>query len=732
MESLIDPNTWCEYRQAMMTSMSSNLVETVSIDYEDFNESFLTCGTCLLNGRKSGMYDGGEHLPKLLPCSHTVCLQCLDRIVATFARDTGQFRCPICRELITIPRGGVQALPPSFLVNQLLDLMARQRREIIPKCSIHQNQELLFCETCDTVFCTSCIGGSHVSPDDSSGGSVAGGVPGGSGTPTHTNNVDHTVIPFSIAIKRMSEILIYKANECRAKLNEANDIVKEEIHRLDHNADEAFEAINSQFQTVLDSIEKKRQEVLDNVKVTRDDKKKLLEDQQQIIQAEKSKVDADVQAMRQQVEVRNITKKISDLNCKLDTVSTLSEPRENSYMQYVLPDDYENILNTIIESLDALGKIKTSKTFPSLCRASMETAIAHLEMKAKVTTIDYNGVLQTQGGDPVTAEVVDSQGETLDLVLTDNSDGTYELRFTPQRAGTFCLKVLIFGRPIKDCPLFFDVSEHNPPVISFGSKGNKDKGFMQPCNVAVDSMNNVYVIDTGNSRIKRLSSTLDFQDHIHNSSLEGRSVTGICMGRNEESLMVINWRSKTVAEINMNTGETVSSFTHDNFVEPIDVALNNEGHVLVADNGFGSILVFDVSGELLHTIGSKGSGKGQFKDISAVCVSATGEIVVADSRIQVFSPEGKFLREIYSQGKNKGRYGGLACDSNGFLVATRTEKAKSFIQVFRFESGQLYSTISSDGCRMKRPTGIAVMGEDERHLVVVDIGNDCVRKYRYF
>ncbi len=86
------------------------------------------------------MYDGGEHTPKLLHCSHTVCLQCLDRIVATFARDTGQFRCPICRELITIPRGGVQAMPPSFLVNQLLDLMARQRREVIPKCSTHHSQ----------------------------------------------------------------------------------------------------------------------------------------------------------------------------------------------------------------------------------------------------------------------------------------------------------------------------------------------------------------------------------------------------------------------------------------------------------------------------------------------------------------------------------------------------------------------------------------------------------------
>ena len=29
------------------------------------------------------------------------------------------------RELITIPHGGVAALPPSFLVNQLQDLMAR-------------------------------------------------------------------------------------------------------------------------------------------------------------------------------------------------------------------------------------------------------------------------------------------------------------------------------------------------------------------------------------------------------------------------------------------------------------------------------------------------------------------------------------------------------------------------------------------------------------------------------
>jgi hypothetical protein len=39
-----------------MVSMNSTLVETVSINYEDFNESFLTCGTCLYGLWTGGLY----------------------------------------------------------------------------------------------------------------------------------------------------------------------------------------------------------------------------------------------------------------------------------------------------------------------------------------------------------------------------------------------------------------------------------------------------------------------------------------------------------------------------------------------------------------------------------------------------------------------------------------------------------------------------------------------------
>ena len=118
------------------------------------------------------------------------------------------------------------------------------------------------------------------------------------------------------------------------------------------------------------------------------------------------------------------------------------------------------------------------------------------------------------------------------------------------------LQVLIFDRPVKDCPLFFDVTDHNPPLISFGCRGAKEKGFMQPCNVTVDARGHVFVVDTGNSRIKSLTPNLDFMDHITNEGLEGRSSTGLCMGSSGDSLLVINWRTKTVTEMTLE-GQTI-------------------------------------------------------------------------------------------------------------------------------------------------------------------------------
>ena len=48
------------------------------------------------------------------------------------------------------------------------------------------------------------------------------------------------------------------------------------------------------FQEILDGVEKTRQEVLSEIKRKKDEKKKILEEQLNIIHSEKNKVDADV------------------------------------------------------------------------------------------------------------------------------------------------------------------------------------------------------------------------------------------------------------------------------------------------------------------------------------------------------------------------------------------------------------------------------------------------------
>ncbi|CAC5356953.1 TRIM2_3 [Mytilus coruscus] len=629
--------------------MSSTLVETVSINYEDFNDSFLTCGTCLC------VYDNTEHSPKLLPCSHTVCRSCLDRIVESQIHDTGYFRCPICREHIGIPRSGVATFPPSFLVNQLLDLMSRQRRDVIPKCSTHNNQELLFCETCDSVFCTLCAGGEH----------------NGRGAS------EHTVIPFSIAIKRMSEILLYKAHLCIKNLNHAYDTVSSEMQNLESSVEKTIEGINRSFQDLIALVDKRRHECLQWVRKIREEKRKNLREQLEIIQAEKEKVQSECDGLQYQVEVRNITKKIGDLNEKLDATSNLSEPRENSFLKYEYR--HNSALKDITKLLNDFGRIKTSTTFPALCSGKIGEAVTHLKSTVTLLTVDYHGNPRTSGADPVGAEVRTDKGEIIESKIRDKENGTYEIQYVPTKPGKVKMFISIFNRPVKGSPFVIDVSEHNNPVMKFGSLGKGEEHLRQPVRVVTNNdSNTVYALDTGNCRIKCLDNTGQFKSHIGPLGLESSGGTGLALTP-EKNLAVINWRTKLVTVMTPD-GDPLSKFTHQDFMEPIDIAVNSRGEIIVADNGANRVFMFDPNGKLLTTFGGKGSKEGQFKLICAIVIGKCDEILVADHRVQIFSRDGKFSRVIPDQGRGHDQVGWQLQPTTMFMWLTlATTVSKSIV-----------------------------------------------------
>ncbi|OWR44986.1 tripartite motif-containing protein 2 [Danaus plexippus plexippus] len=678
-----------------MASMSSTLVETVSINYEDFNESFLTCGTCLCT------YDGGEHTPKLLPCSHTVCLHCLTRIAASQTRDAGSFRCPICRELITIPRGGVPALPPSFLVNQLLDLMARQRREVIPQCSSHPGRELLFCETCDCVFCRHCADGPH------------------SDTPC-----DHTVVPFSIALKRMSEILLYRANECLSKLGSAREAVASELRRLEAAATAADEAIDRHFTELKAALDKRHNELKSAAAAAATHKRKLLEEQLKLIDAEKAKVEAECSGLQQQVEVREVSSRAAALGARLGDASALAEPRENAFL--AVDFAHNDAQQRFAEALAELGRVRTSTTFPGLCTLQLESpCVCGLEMVVVLRTVDYHGEARSTGGDPVTAAAT-LDDSPLPCTVTDLDTGLYRISMRPWSPGAVCVRVLVFSRGVRDSPLRATVATHAAPLTVWGARGSGKEQLNQPVALArCSKRREIYVLDAGNSRVKVLDDeTFAFKTHIVNDGLAGRSCTGIAV--TAEGLVVVNWRTKTLTEMNAE-GETLRTIRSDRLVEPVCVAAHAPSRRLaVADNGARTVFLFDIHGNIEREIGNG--------DLGLVGGLALTEdmLVIADVAVRVYDVDGNLQTTLAPIPKGRGGYGGIAVeetDSGWHIVCARSVKGRPALVVLD-SGGRLLAACDLADRRPRRVAGVALL--PERRALLADLAGDCLRLHTYW
>lgn len=145
-----------------------------------------------------------------------------------------------------------------------------------------------------------------------------------------------------------------------------------------------------------------------------------------------------------------------------------------------------------------------------LCRARLkDLAIAKLQATVIIETVDYHGHPRNVGGDLVSAELTladhihaEHQSAIIEAEVKDLENGIYEIYFRPPTASRYVLKISVFERPIKDYPLFFDATEHNEAIKIYGRRGNGKDEFHQPVSVAVDDEGMIYILDTGNSRIK--------------------------------------------------------------------------------------------------------------------------------------------------------------------------------------------------------------------------------------
>ncbi len=86
---------------------------------------------------------------------------------------------------------------------------------------------------------------------------------------------------------------------------------------------------------------------------------------------------------------------------------------------------------------------------------------------------------------------------------------------------------------------------------------------------------------------------------------------------------------------------------------PWGITFNQRGEVVVAEHNGSCATIFSSRGEKLRSLGTHGSGQGQFSHPCGVAVDGEGNILVADSwnhRIQKLTTEGQFLASAGTNG----------------------------------------------------------------------------------
>lgn len=159
------------------------------------------------------------------------------------------------------------------------------------------------------------------------------------------------------------------------------------------------------------------------------------------------------------------------------------------------------------------------------------------------------------------------------------------------------------------------------------------------------------------------------------------------------------------------------------------------GRVFVADAAAHEVVVFDGAGRVQQRLGGRGVELGQFNFPTNVALDGEGRLYVADSlnfRVQVFDAELQPLRRVGGPGDRPGFFSqpkGLAVDGDGHLYVVDAHFES--VQIFDDE-GRLLLTFGREGRgpgEFWLPAGIHIDASDR--IWIADSYNRRVQVFRY-
>jgi tripartite motif-containing protein 71 len=302
-------------------------------------------------------------------------------------------------------------------------------------------------------------------------------------------------------------------------------------------------------------------------------------------------------------------------------------------------------------------------------------------------------------------------------------------------------------------------------LLQGGQVGSNQGQFQYPRGIAIDSHNDIYVADSRNHRIQKISGSngkfiMAFGGLANVGGGDVKKITttftgklnepnGVAIGPGDDVYVIDTWNGRV--EVFTSKGKYKTGYTtEDGFWGPREIVVNRgegsgkyTGTSYVADTGKHRIVQFDANGKKVRAWGAldmktgqaiKGDKEGEFNEPIGLALDKDGNLYVADRlnfRIQVFTPDGHFIKQWPVDGWSKDQIDmepHLALDQAHSLLYVTDGRGK---KVYCYDlDGKKVATLdkSVNGDLFVVPIGVAV--DKDGFVYVVDAANAKIMKFK--
>ena len=710
--------------------------------------------------------------PRILPCLHTFCLHCLNRLAEKRVNQE-PIACPDCRTEIALPEGGnFNTFPSSFHLNRLRDIVSTQNEghQVLCNNCDKKSSATAFCFNCECFNCDECrelhsrlkIWKGHrltaLSAVQDADIQEILGRPQLCEEPRHTSEVleffcetcqrcicqkcaiithkDHELVHLDDAADQAKLRLEESMKKVQAGVRICEARLKKDqktYRKLEEQIAAAELSARRNTQRFIDLAKQHERDMMTKLATIREDQGREFEGRKEKLELRlgqlSSVTDFFDSVLKREISGEILRAEPSVGNRSEELLKTLEElqPVKSQHVKYIPNEDiYQSVEQvTLGRVLVAQMVVDPEKTqiqgFEKLPIFINDCA------QFTVVTRDNEENVCHSTTEEVTVQILSPAGDVVENEVQDREDGSYSVSFTPKTKGVHHLTVKVQGQSPRNCHVDVNVRKRIPHsykhLSSFGSYGSGNGQFDHPVDISVSSTGELAVSDLSNHRVQIFSNAGQF---VRKFGSQGKgngqfqSPTGVAYNK-IDNIVVCDLNNCRI-QVFSPAGQWISKFGEGALKRVCGVSVTNDNNVVVCDKTAKKVFVFSPEGRLLLQF-----AKNQITG-DPFAIFHDGKYFVS-SRLQVvrvFDSQGTYLYDI-----GKGQLNtpaGLAVDVNDLLLVC--DEGKHCVQVFTLK-GKFVTSFGSRGSVQRQfnaPLGITVIADGR--VFVCDFQNHCIQVFQ--